>query len=230
MQTTALAAETVGIQDSHPAIMGSAASNPIVLPLNKVAILMAAGHTKTVLAITVTMTVLPTEIAALAPAPLTRAGTILVSSAPMSGATTQTGMMRAAHEESIAKIRVIPIRDHRIATGIKVEAINNVGLTAITGKDATLTGIIALLAAMSGITGLTAMSQGQIHAIHAGRVARRRSAEITRGHRKSLQSIHQKMSYSKAITSISIRLTLPRAPRNTGEKTKITEDRQRNAM
>src|SRR6185312_13937419 len=139
-QTTALATETVGTQDNHPAIMGSAASNPIVLPLNKVAITMAAGHTKTVRAITVTMTVLPTEIAALAPAPLTRAGTILVSSATMSDAATQTGMRRVAHEESIAKIRAIPIRDRRIATRIKVEAINNVALIAITGRDGTLIG------------------------------------------------------------------------------------------
>jgi hypothetical protein len=130
-----------------------------------------------------------------------------------------------AHEESIAKIRAIPILDHRIATGIKVEAIHNVGMIVLTVRDATLIGIIALLAAMSGITGRTAMSQGPIHAIHAGRVAHRHSAEITRDHRVRVQSIHQKMSYSKAITSISIRLMLPRAPRNSGAKTMITEDR-----
>jgi hypothetical protein len=217
------------MQDSRLAIMVGAVSNPIVPPLKMVAILMAAGHMKTVKTITDPTTVLPMGIAVLAPALTTRAGVILMSSVQMSVAVTQTETRRAGRAAIIAKIPGTPILDRPIATGIRVEVINHAALIAITGKNGTLTGIIAHHAAMSAITDLTAADRGPILAIHAGRADRRCSEKITRDNRKDIQTIHRKKSYSKAITSISIRLTLPGTHGNTTGKTRITGVRWRNA-
>jgi hypothetical protein len=218
------------MQDSRLAIMIGAVSNPIVPPLKIVAILMAAGHMKTVRTITDTTTVPPMGIAVRVLALTTRAGVILMSSVIMSDAATQTGTRRVDHDAIIAKIPGTPIRDRPIAIGIRVEVISNAALTAITGKNVTLTGIIARHAAMSAITDLTAADRGPILAIHAGRADRRRSEKITRNNRENIQTLLHKKSYSKAITSISIPLTLPGTHGNTTGKTRITGVRWRNAM
>jgi hypothetical protein len=115
--------------------------------------------------------------------------------------------------------------DRPIATGIRVEAINNEALMPITGSDGILIGIIARRKAMIGITGLIAMVPGAIHTIHAGRVARRRSAEITRDNSKNIQTLHRKTNYTKAITSNSVRLVLPEAPRNNTGSMKILQSK-----
>jgi hypothetical protein len=152
-----------------------------------------------------------------------------MSSVIMNAAVTRIDPGKVPRDEITAKIPSIPMSDRPIATGIRVEVINHAALIAITGKNGTLTGIIAHHAAMSAITDLTAADRGPILAIHAGRADRRRSEKITRDNRKDIQTIHRKKSYSKAITSISIRLTLPGTHGNTTGKTRITGVRWRNA-
>jgi len=200
--------------DSQPAITGGAANNSIVPPLKIVAILMAAGHTKTAGTISGTTTALLMAIAVLALAPTTQAGAILTSSVTMNAAVTRIDPGKVPRDEITATIPGIPMSDRPIATGIRVEAINNEALMPITGSDGILIGIIARRKAMIGITGLIAVVPGAIHTIHAGRVARRRSAEITRNNRENLQALHHETNYTKAITSNSVRLMLPGTPRN----------------
>jgi hypothetical protein len=213
------------MQANQLAITGVAASNSIVLPLKMVAILMAAGHTKTAGTITGTTTALLMAIAVLALALTTQAGAILMSSVIMNAAVTRIDPGKVPRDEITATIPGIPMSDRPIATGIRVEAINNEALMPITGSDEILIGIIARRKAMIGITGLIAMVPGAIHTIHAGRVARRRSAEITRDNRENTQTLHRKTNYTKAITSNSVRLVLPETPRNNTGSMKILQSK-----
>jgi hypothetical protein len=213
------------MRDSQPAITGDAASNSIVPPLKIVAILMAPGHMKTAGTITGTTTALLMAIAVLALAPTTQAGAILTSSVIMNAAVTRIDPGKVPRDEITAKIPSIPMSDRPIATGIRVEAINNEALMPITGSDGILIGITARRKAMIGITGLIAMVPGAIHTIHAGRVARRRSAEITRNNRENIQTLHRKTNNTKAITSNSVRLTLPDTPRNNTGSMKMTQSK-----
>jgi archaellum biogenesis protein FlaJ (TadC family) len=213
------------MQASQLAVTGSAASNSIVPPLKIVAILMAPGHTKTAGTITGTTTALLMAIAVLALALTTQAGAILMSSVIMNAAVTRIDPGKVPRDEITAKIPSIPMSDRPIATGIRVEAINNEALMPITGSDGILIGIIARRKAMIGITGLIAMVPGATHTIHAGRVARRRSAEITRDNRENIQTLHRKTSYTKAITSNSVRLVLPEIRRNNSGSMKILQSK-----
>jgi hypothetical protein len=213
------------MQANQLAITGGAASNSIVPPLKMVAILMAAGHTKTAGTITGTRTALLMAIAVLALALTTQAGAILTSSVIMNAAVTRIDPGKVPRDEITAKIPSIPMSGRPIATGIRVEAINNEALTPITGSDGILIGIIARRKAMIGITGLIAMVPGAIHTIHAGRVARRRSAEIIRDNRENIQTQHRKTNYTKAITSNSVRLALPETPLNNTGSMKILQSK-----
>src|SRR6266568_4870617 len=77
-------------------------------------------------------------IAVLALALTTQAGAILMSSVIMNAAVTRIDPGKVPRDEITAKIPSIPMSDRPIATGIRVEAINNEALMPITGSDGIL--------------------------------------------------------------------------------------------
>jgi len=230
---TAHVAIIVGI---NPLITGSA----INLPLKTVAI--TTNLTEVARTTIEQENILPVVTIGLGLAPTTQVWALLMSSTTMNTnvMATRNDPTRLITVQIIGKALNIPTLVHNTATVINTGAhsdANSIAMLdrlaasiAFNNRTTNLTGAAGSLGVMTVISDLFVMIHGLIRRIHVGRAGQPGNATIIRVSLKNLPGEGQNGSYSKAITSILIQVTLHRPIRIKPERMDMPPIKQRNAI
>ncbi len=234
---TAHVAIIIGI---NPQITGSATNILINLPLKPVAI--TTNLTEVARTTIDPENILPVVTIGLGLAPTNQVWALLMSSSTMN-----TNVMATRNDPTgldtvqiTGKALNIPTPVHNTATVINTGAHSDANSIAILDRLAAsiafnnrtmnLTGTADSLGVMTEISDLFVTIHGLIRRIHVGRVGQPGSVTTIRVGLKNLPGVGQNRSYSKAITSILIQITLHRPIRIKPEVMDMLPIKQRNAM